>query len=353
MKFFSGEVHPIRWPRLLFISFLGLSLLFACSTGADEEGNRSAVSTDLSVSDQIAEYTGQINANRMNATAFHKRAQLYLFDRNLGSAMDDIAVAIKIDDKVADYHYTLSDVHFAGGNVVLATEALADGLQLDPENVHALLAQAQLYYALRDMKNSVVTLKRVLEVDKHNAKAYLIHGLIFSELGDTTRAMNSFQTAVENDPQLEEAHLELGLIHYAELNPLAVNYLDNVIALNPQNTLAMYTKSMYYQKTSEVDLAIDGYNQILGVNPNHAESHYNLGHIQIEFKEDYKGAVAHFSNAIKADSTHYKAFYMRGVSLERQTMYPEARRDYLKSLDLQTNYELAIQGLNRLDKLGQ
>jgi len=53
------------------------------------------VSTDLSVSDQIAEYTGQINANRMNATAFHKRAQLYLFDRNLGSAMDDIAEALE------------------------------------------------------------------------------------------------------------------------------------------------------------------------------------------------------------------------------------------------------------------
>ena len=351
MKFFSGEVHPLRWPRLLITSCLGLSLLFAC--GTDEEAVESSVNTELSIEQQIAEYTEQINADRFNAAAFHKRAQLHLFNRNLGPAMDDITVAIKIDDQVADYHYTLSDVHFAGGDVVVATEALADGLKLDPENVHALLAQAQLYYSLRDMQNSVITLKRVLAVDNHNAKAYLIHGLIFSELGDTSRAMNSFQTAVENDPQLEEAHLELGMIHYANLNALTVDYLNNVIALNPQNILAMYTKSMYLQKTGEVDLAIDVYHQILGVNPNHAESHYNLGHLKIEFKEDFQGAVEHFNDAIAVDSTHFKAYYMRGLSWEKLSKYPEARSDYQKCLDVQTNYNLAIQGLNRLDKLGQ
>ena len=338
-------MQPLKWYSTVMTCSLALLLLTACESKEQPEN------TDLSVSEQIAQITEEINADRMNASAFHQRSQLHLFNRSLQMAMDDIAVAIKIDDQVADYHYTLSDIHFSGGNVVLATEALADGLKLDPENIHALLAQAQLYHALGDMKNSVALLKRVIAIDRHNAKAYLIHGMIFSELGDTARALSSFQTAVENDPNLEEAYLKLGMLHYARLNPLTVDYLNNVIALNPKNVLALYTKSMFYQNTGEVDLATDTYLQLLDVSPNYAEAHYNLGHICVEFKENYEGAVRHFSNAINSDSSHYKAFYMRGLCQESLAKYDEARADYLKSLDVKTNYELAIAGLNRLDDL--
>jgi Flp pilus assembly protein TadD len=44
---------------------------------------------------------------------------------------------------------------------------------------------------------------------------------------------------------------------------------------------------------------------------------------------------------------------MRGLCLENLAKYDEARAEYLKSLDVKTNYELAIQGLNRLDEFGQ
>jgi len=325
--------------------------LIACE--GREQGTGVEVNSNIPLSEQIAAITEEINANRMNAFAFHKRSQLHLYNRNLPQAIDDVSVAIKIDGTVADFHYTLSDIHFANGDIVLSTEALSTGLELDPDNIQALLALAELYYVLKDMKSSVSLLKRVTAIDKHNAQAYLIHGMIFTELGDTARAMSSLQTAVENDPNLEKAYLELGLLHYARLNRLTVDYLNNVIALNPENIFALYTKSMFYQKTGEVDLASDTYLQLLEINPDNAEAHYNLGHICVEFKGDFEGGMKHFSNAIRSDSNHYKAFYMRGLCLESLAQYKEARGEYLKSLDLKINYELAIQGLNRLDKLDQ
>ena len=328
-----------------------LPLLIACE--GREQGSGAEVNSNLPLSEQIAAATEEINANRMNASAFHKRSQLHLYNRDLPRAMDDVSVAMNINASVADYYYTLSDIHFANGDIVLATEALSEGLELAPDNVRALLALAEMYYVLKNMKSSVSLLKRVTAIDKHNAQAYLIHGMIFTELGDTARAISSLQTAVENNPNLEKAHLELGLLHYARLNPMTVNYLNNVITINPENIFALYTKSMFYQKTGEVDLASDTYLQLLEINPDNAEAHYNLGHICVEFKGDFEGAMKHFSNAIRSDSSHYKALYMRGLCRESLAKYDKARTDYLKSLDLKTNYELAIQGLNRLDKIGQ
>jgi len=352
MKFQTTQVFARELAKVLAGLFLATSLFVACGS-EENSGQTGEVNTNQSVEEQIAQATKEIEADRMNASAFHTRAQLHLYNRNIQAAMDDITIAIKIDDHVAYFHYSLSDIHFANGDVVLATEALSTGLDLDPENVHALLVLAELYYALRDMKSSITIIKRIIAVDEHNARAYLIHGMIFSELGDTTRALASLQTAVENDPNLEEAYLEMGMIHYETLNPLTVPYLDNVISLNPKNQLALYTKSMFYQKTGEVDLATDIYLQILEVNPNNSEAHYNLGHIAIEFKDDYDGAAEHFTNAIDSDSAHYKAYYMRGLCLESMGLNEGARADYVRSLDLMTNYDLAIQGLNRLDKLAQ
>ena len=38
--------------------------------------------------------------------------------------------------------------------------------------------------------------------------------------------------------------------------------------------------------------------------------------------------------------------------MEKLAKFDEAWADYIKSLDLKTNYEVAIQGLNRLDGFG-
>ncbi|HIA37773.1 MAG TPA: tetratricopeptide repeat protein [Flavobacteriales bacterium] len=338
--------------RFLLGNLLSLScILFSCQYKADE--NQNQITKNLSVQEQIASLTKDINNDRLNPNLFHKRADLHLENKNLHGALNDISVAIKIDSTISSQYYTLSEIYFAKKELVMAAEIMKTCVDLAPNNSEALLRLAEMKYFLNDYKASIEYLKRVITIDKYNAKAFYIHGMVFKELGDTAKAVTSFQTAVENAPDYYEAYLQLGLLYYSILDPIALNYLDNAINLNPKSIIGIYTKAMYYQRSGDIDMAINTYYQLLDIDIYYSLAHYNLGHILYEHKDDYHTAIKHFSNAIKCDSANFKAYYMRGLSHEQLKAYKKAKADYNSSLNYKTNYDLSIKGMNRLDQLMQ
>ncbi len=338
--------------RFAFTYLIGLSILvFSCQNSSKK--NQNQLRENLSTQDKIASITKEIGNDRLNPNLFHKRANLHLENKNFDSAINDIEVAINIDSNIASQHYTLAEIYFAKKELVMAAEIMKTCVELAPNDPEALLRLAEIKYYLKDYKSSVEYLKHVTAIDKFNAKAFYFHGMILKEVGDTAKAVSSFQTAVENAPDYYEAYLQLGLLFYSVLDPIAINYLDNAIKLNPKSIIGIYTKAMYYQKTEDIDMAINTYYHLLDIDIYYSLAHYNLGHILYEYKNDYQTAIEHFKNAIKCDSANYKAYYMRGLSHEQMKAYKKAREDYKSSLIIKTNYELAIKGLNRLDNLTQ
>ena len=67
----------------------------------------------------------------------------------------------------------------------------------------------------------------------------------------------------------------------------------------------------------------------------------------------YEEAAVFFSKAIEQDETYIEAIYNRGIAFEMLQKYDNARQDFMYCLKLQPNYELAIESLNRLDKMGK
>ena len=338
------KLHKFLFPYFL----ISLFLYFLISCGESEKTPAGSDRYPASITLQINELTEHINNDRTNANLFHERGKLYFKQNNIDQALTDIKVAIKIDSIQAPFYYTLSTIHLANSNAYKSKEALEKCISLNPEHIDALLKIAELYLYSRQYKESREYINRALKVDKHNAKAYFINGMSFLEMGDTTRAIYNFQTTVEQNPDHYNAYMQLGLLFYAKNNKLAIDYLNNALNISPKSIEALYAKAMFYQNNNDTTAAINTYAIILEIDPNYAFAHYNLGYIHYDYLNEYEIALGHFNNAIQSDTTYAEAYYMRGLCYEALGNNTKAVADYKTTLNLKENYELAIQGLNRI-----
>ena len=328
-----------------------LVLLFSCFVISCGEGENTSVGSDrypASTIRQINELTEQINNDRTNANLFLERGKLYFKQNNIDQALTDLKVAIKIDSFQAPFYYTLSTIYFANGNAYKSKEALEKCISLNPEHIDALLRIAELYLYFGQHEKLREYINQLLKVDKFNAKAYFINGMSLLEMGDTARAIYNFQTTVEQDPNHYQGYMQLGLLFYKKEDKLAIDYLNNALNINPKSIEAHYAKAMFYQQNDETTAAINTYAIILEIDPNYAFAHYNLGYIHYEYLNEHELALGHFNNAIQCSTEYAEAYYMRGLCYEALGNNTKAVADYKTTLELKENYELAIQGLNRI-----
>ena len=75
---------------------------------------------------------------------------------------------------------------------------------------------------------------------------------------------------------------------------------------------------------------------------------YNKGYILLVEYELFDEAADAFQQALNIDPSFVDAVYNLGRTYEAQGLYEEAVVKYRQALELETNYPLAIDGLNRL-----
>ncbi|PCH94835.1 MAG: hypothetical protein COB85_05185 [Bacteroidetes bacterium] len=341
IKPFSNLRYGLRW--LCVVSLW----LYSCENSSVETVQEAVVQSPKSEIDIL---TDQISKDRLNSDLFHRRAIAYIKIGSLDAAMNSVKIAIGIDSTKGEYFFTKAEIHFAYRKVIQSIDALERCVNLEAEHIEALVKLAELEFYIKNVQKSISYLKKVNEVDPYNAQAYYIHGLVFKQIGDTTKALGSLQTAVEYDPDHYDAYLQLGLIHYGLNEKISEHYLKSAINLAPESTEALYALAMFYQSFDDTKKAMDMYYNIIELDVRYINAHYNLGYLVYEELRDNETALKHFDNALSCDSTHANSQYMKGLIHEELMKYPEARKYYIKALKFETNHELAIKGMNRLDR---
>ena len=79
-------------------------------------------------------------------------------------------------------------------------------------------------------------------------------------------------------------------------------------------------------------------------------TYYNLGYISYNMEKDYRKATVQFTKAIDFNPAYAEAYYMRGLSFEQLGEFAKSIRDYTQSLRIAPGYELAAQGLVRVER---
>lgn len=323
--------------------FLIMLIFFGCQSKKKKE-DISNMPNDLKQLNEL------IKNNPDNSNLYHQRAIFYMENQQIDSAFVDIRKAINIDSSKADYFVTLADIYFMQGFVSKSKSQLQKVIQKNPNHVESYLKLAEIHFLYKEYGIMNGLLQKVLELDSKNAKAYFMKGMALKEQGDTARAEIEMLKATNLNQEYYDAYMQLGLINLEKNNPIAGDYFNNAINIRPKSIEAHYALGMFYQQSNEAEKAITSYNNILSINPNYKFAHYNLGWVNLVLSQKYDVAIQHFSDAIELDSLYYEAYYNLGHCYELKNNFSEARKYFKKSLEIETNYELAIEGLNRIDK---
>ncbi|MDP4587349.1 MAG: tetratricopeptide repeat protein, partial [Flavobacteriales bacterium] len=90
------------------------------------------------------------------------------------------------------------------------------------------------------------------------------------------------------------------------------------------------------------------YQEILEIDPNNAAAAFNQGFIELEYRLNYRKALAHFSLAIELFPQYYQAYYNRGLCHESLDEVNLALADYDMALQLEPTYTRAALGKGRI-----
>jgi tetratricopeptide (TPR) repeat protein len=340
--------------KFKFIFFLAvLTCVVSCSTKETSEEKVVAKndSTLLKInSPELKAINELLLKETNNDSLYNQRARIYIGLKQFDEAMGDAMRALRLDSTKAKYYLTMADVYFATNKTRLSKETLEATVKKFPDNTEALLKLAELFYLVRQYENSITYINRALKIDENIANAYFLKGSVFKEMGDTSKAISSMQTAIEQDNKFFDAYLDIGILYASRKNPIAFEYFNNALLINPISENVRFAKAKLLQDMNRIDESIELYKTILIRNKNNTDALYNLGAISLNKKKNPKEAVDYFSKAIAVDPKFTDAYLGRGASFEALKDLDNAKADYNMCLQITPNYEPAISALNAMPK---
>ena len=292
-----------------------------------------------------------IKGDQGNSDLYFERSKAYFQLGDVPASLSDVGRALSLDSSKADYYIFLASLKIINKQSRESRDALLKAYEINPDNVDVLVKLGELYMLVDDYANSFKYLNEALRVDVNNATAYRLKGFNYKYAGDTVKAVSSFRTAIEQDPEDYDSYLQLGLLFSIPLEPIALDYYNNALRVKPNSLEVMYAKAFHLQRAGEVRSAIRLYDEIIELNPNYFNAHYNKGYIYLEYLAKYDSASMAFTESINyGPEKYFQALYNRGLAKERADFTTEALEDYKMVLEMNPQYDLAAMAISRISE---
>lgn len=301
---------------------------------------------------ELAELCINIDRHPKKAENYYKRANYYYLNKEIDKGIADMQTAIRLAPDSSKYYVTLSDLYFAQHETDLTEEMLLKAISKDEDNNEARLKLAELQYYTRQFEDCEKTIDEAVQRQPHNPKAYLIKAFMLKDMQDTVGYLRMLQLVIDQNPKEVKAYSELGYFYQQKNDPIAVSYYQNGLKVEPNNVELHYNLGTMFQEMDKLEEAEQEYKAAISIDSTHIPSLNNLGYLYLDDSlARYDEAVQLFTRVLQINPKFVYALCNRGVAYEYLGNYTAARKDYEETLKLSTNFEPAIKGLNRLDKL--
>ncbi len=337
--------------RISIISLLAGLLLSNC-TGSGNKSGETQQTTDSTIakynSPELKRINNLLMASPNNPDLYLQRGQIYVGLKDFEAGIADGNRALKLDSLKDTYYLFLTDAYFYSNHTRQAKEILERCIKNIPTSTQGLLKLAELYFYVKKYQESITYINTALKIDESIAKGYFLKGMCYKESGDSSRALSSFQTACEQDNQYYDAFVEAGRVLTMKKNPLALEYFNNALHINPKSVEVVYMIAKFYQDAGKIKQAVDTYNKLLQMDRQNKNAWYNLGAIEYSSTKDLEKAKNNFTEAINIDPQYADAYFARGVCFEERKDYDNAIADYKLAIQYKPHFDAALANLNKL-----
>lgn len=264
-----------------------------------------------------------------------------------------------------------------------AIAAYDDALELEPDNVDALIKRGEAYFQSGDSEGALIDFARALEIDPNQTAIYerraalydaqgntqaaideltaalavtpedsdllILRGKAYIQYGNMELAQADLTQAITLSPDLAEAYVQRAIIYLNQNDRrTALDDLTQAIKLEPDRADVYALRGLVYRDENEFDLALGDYRKAIELDPENPQWHADRATVY-EWRGDLDEAIDSLDRAIELDPQFVSAYVQRAENQINRSAYDLALADYQQARSLDpTNiygYQGAVQTL--------
>ena len=215
--------------------------------------------------------------------------------------------------------HELGMAYYKKGDYAHAIDSFKQALQQDPQDNEATQLLGLSYYLSGKPSAAIPYLEKVQGwYPRANVDASYILGQCYIQTKDYAHAQRAFAKMFDLPPDSASSYLLTArMLFRQEFEPVALEYVEKAIALDPRLPLAHFLRGEIHLFSSQVPEAIADFQHELALDPGHAATYYKLADAYSRIQK-FDDAERLLQRAIWLDPTSTGPYILMGKVLEKK-----------------------------------
>lgn len=259
---------------------------------------------------------------------------------------DEEVETIRANAQGAENLISVATIYLVRSRYEEALNLYDQAIALGPNSAMAQVGRGHALLYLDRMEEAQKAIFKALELDTNIPEGHIVLGKIYYDLGRIQMARQEFEKVYAQNPNNIEILFYLGVVNeyngdqrYGKgfASGEAIQYYERVLKVNPDHLKARTNLGNVYARTGDWEKAKKEFEKASASAANSAYAHYNLGYIYDELGLKHE-SIEEYLKAIALDPKLADAYFNLGYVYGEYKIFHLAEKQYYKVLDIDREY---------------
>lgn len=150
-------------------------------------------------------------------------------------------------------------------------------LKLNPDNPDIYEGLSRVNFLAKNYSDAIRQMQKAIDLNPGNSEYYAFLADIYCEIDNIYEAERMYKEAIFVNPDNPVCHAKLGIINFKQKEiESALEHLKMAVKLDEKNWDYIYNLALAYELAGDTIRAVELYNRVLELNPEHVDAAKNL-----------------------------------------------------------------------------